>query len=533
MATVYKVTGPPGTGKTSFLLDRVNDYLKNGFGMLSNFVGVPPERIAFCSFTNNAANEARHRAMRQFPYPAVKFKYFRTEHSICFRLLAEKAGLTRQNIFTGRHKRQFAEAFHYDLTSDDDNMGSRFAEAMLTTLPDYYEFFINWMKNVMLPFESAYRTFCSSTILPNGWSREGLVKYIDHRNKFKTERSLWDFNDLIYGCMERELYPDVDVLIADEGQDMSPLLFELVRRISERAKKTYIAADFLQCLYSWNGAAPELFLSFPCDEEITLRKSYRLPALVKDYAIRVVSRTGLPVPQFDPKDERGEVRFDVFDPAYLGGDAFILCRTRFQVSKFYDLLIDHGVPFHCERVRENPIFTSKGKAFLAVKKIRDGEAIGLPEIQAICEHTTKPFIERGTKTRAREFLDGEYRKLHLVSFGFTDEFFRHDADDILCQKVEEGEKVYLSRVYKKYGRGGFGESNITLTTQHGAKGSEREVVVIMPDLTRRIYDSYTLNERDETLLAYTSVTRASKKAIILLAESPYSFDYPRVKGKEG
>ena len=47
------VLGPPGTGKTETLLDRVEDHLKE----------TDPNKIGFFAFTQKAAYEARDRAM--------------------------------------------------------------------------------------------------------------------------------------------------------------------------------------------------------------------------------------------------------------------------------------------------------------------------------------------------------------------------------------------------------------------------------------------------------------------------------------
>ena len=51
------ILGPPGTGKTHTLLNRVEEELARG---------TPPDRIAFLAFTKKAATEARDRAMKKF-----------------------------------------------------------------------------------------------------------------------------------------------------------------------------------------------------------------------------------------------------------------------------------------------------------------------------------------------------------------------------------------------------------------------------------------------------------------------------------
>ena len=66
---VQIILGPPGTGKTTTLLNIVEGSLKRG---------VPPEKIAYLAFTRKAANEAQERAMVQFGFDADRFPFFRT-----------------------------------------------------------------------------------------------------------------------------------------------------------------------------------------------------------------------------------------------------------------------------------------------------------------------------------------------------------------------------------------------------------------------------------------------------------------------
>ena len=55
------VLGPPGTGKTTFLLKKVEKFLEEG---------TDPQSIAYLAFTKKAATEALDRAVEKFMFDA-------------------------------------------------------------------------------------------------------------------------------------------------------------------------------------------------------------------------------------------------------------------------------------------------------------------------------------------------------------------------------------------------------------------------------------------------------------------------------
>ena len=94
------VLGPPGTGKTTTLLNEVDKYLKN----------TDPDKIGFFSFTQKAAYEARDRAMKKFNFSEDDLPYFRTLHSLAFRRL----GLKKEDVMQSKHYEDLGKKWMYD-----------------------------------------------------------------------------------------------------------------------------------------------------------------------------------------------------------------------------------------------------------------------------------------------------------------------------------------------------------------------------------------------------------------------------------
>ena len=75
---MFRIFGPPGTGKTTTLLNMVDKALEEG---------TPSMSIAFLAFTRKAANEAKERAAARFKLdPKQDLFYFRTLHSLALTL---------------------------------------------------------------------------------------------------------------------------------------------------------------------------------------------------------------------------------------------------------------------------------------------------------------------------------------------------------------------------------------------------------------------------------------------------------------
>lgn len=527
MAEHLKIVGPPGTGKTSFLLNVVDSYLIKGFS---------PHEICYTSFTKAACREVADRAQKRFGFGRETFTNFGTEHSICFRLL----GLKHGQVFTRHSLKQFGKKYRYDFSSDNDNesLENRYQESMLSTVADHYEFFVSYAENRMMltpnNFDSAYRDFVRSVAIPDGFTKAGLESYIGRRQRYKQENNLWSFGDMIVGVLEKDLFPEgIRVLCADEMQDSSPLLYALVKRWSSKVESYYVGADPLQAIFSFAGASPDLFFEFPGEEQV-LGTSYRLTEEVKDYAKRIINQTDLPFPEFSSSGRHGGLGRKSFYSVDWGGlqDAFLLMRTRWLISQAVDYFVSLGIPFRCERGRQSPLNTTKGRAYLTLIKMGEGRLVSDFELKNLMKHTSTPYLERGAKTKVKKLAEGIYNERELKELGFTQGFFealKSDPLDILCRDVELWEKSYLHRVYRKYGADVFStDTGLTVTTIHGSKGREKSDVYLCPDMTSRVWDTFIRDKQSETLVYYVGATRAIKNLTILLPSKDYSFPLPRI-----
>lgn len=518
-----KIWGPPGTGKTTKLLEIV---------MIELEAGREPSDIIYTSFTRAACNVAVTRALNEFglhaEYKREDFPYFRTEHAICFKLL----GLKKDQVFTGNWLEEFANKYPVYRYSANNaySFQDRNYELMLQTLGDYYEFFMSWMDSMMLPFDQAIRTFINiQRGLPADFAIEGAREYMRRRDEFKLENKLWDFTDMLNSTIQKGLVPKCTMMIADEMQDASPLLWKLIEMWSQHMAQTYVAGDPYQSIYTFAGASPELFFDFKAEQEI-LAHSYRLTPQIKDFAQRIITLSGLEFPKFTTDGRQGSITYtNTIDWAKLG-PAFLLSRTRWYLREFSVRLQALGIPYTIERGPESPLTSSKGTAFLTLLKLSNKAKVNADELRDLARHTRAPWLVKGAKTKIKMLANAEYSMKEIEHFftqSFKDVIHTENFVQILNQSIDEADTSYLSKVFRNYGVTAFQKvPDLILTTIHGSKGREKPTVILSPEMGRKAYANFLLNKQSEVFVAYVAATRTMGRLIILPRETPESFPYP-------
>ena len=519
---VGRIFGPPGTGKTTALLGLVEWHLRNG---------VHPQEVGFVAFTRAAAREARGRARQAFPSLGDEdLRWFRTIHSLCYRLL----GLARGSVVTEAKVQEFSRLYGYEITPCGERDGApedyEVQEVMLRTLGDYLLFFEDWRRNLMLwDIEQAYSRFLSPGQLPRGWSLAQVRQFHQRYRQWKAENGLVDFADMLMLVLRERLAPQVSVLITDEGQDLSPLQAEVVRLWASGARVLYLAGDPDQTIFTFSGADPRLFLDWPSHGDKHLTQSHRVPRRIHDVALRFIrrNRNRIDVP-YKPRDEEGFVRAEPINSLNLErlageGSVLLLARNRFLLREYVDLLTLRGLPFEALR-GTSPLKPSATIALTAGLRLARGEQVSVREASHFIDLIpSNGYLVRGAKARFKELV----KECPEASIGAGDMgvyllprlqglLARGEGAFIQALRLSPREKGYFRRLLTRWGEGALTEPpRVKVGTVHSAKGMEADFVVLRLDMANRTYQEWLDSPEGERRVFYVGMTRARKGLILL------------------
>ena len=213
MSHIHKIFGPPGSGKTTYLLSVVEQELADG---------THPSNIGYFSFTKKAANEAKDRAIQKFPHLNEKldFPWFRTLHSLAFRCL----NISANEIMKPENYREFSKETGIEINIE---MGEE--EFMVKAdNPILSEINIARIKGEDL------RAYYNRSNLDIEWHH---FEYVERAYRhYKASRGLIDFTDMLERIVqEPDKLPGLQALIIDEAQDLSRLQWNLVEILAAKA----------------------------------------------------------------------------------------------------------------------------------------------------------------------------------------------------------------------------------------------------------------------------------------------------------
>lgn len=232
------ILGPPGTGKTTALIGLPSG-MSGPAGIIEQALadGVKPNKIGFVSFTKKAAEEGRSRASAKFNIPEEDLPHFRTLHSMAFKYL----GMRRDQVVNWTHIKELGKVLGMDFkgrgeVADGDVYGMNAADRML--------FLEGLARNTKRPLKHIWSEAFEDSI---NWFE--LERFASALAAFKKSRMLWDYTDMLerFVLANPATFPQFDLLIIDEAQDLSPLQWDAVELLAANAKQVYVAGDDDQC----------------------------------------------------------------------------------------------------------------------------------------------------------------------------------------------------------------------------------------------------------------------------------------------
>ena len=493
------ILGPPGTGKTTTLLNLVDQFLQQG---------IRPKQIGYFSFTKKAAKEAASRAAEKFNLdPDTDLENFRTLHSLAF----SELGMTKEKMMKPEDYKEFgqkcglpiktAKYSEEDGTFNSDNEYLTIINTARVKRMDLLEYYDS-RKNII------------------DIERSTLFLLSEQLQKFKKEKGLKDFTDLLEDYIALKKNPNFKVLFIDEAQDLSLIQWEMVRTLWTNAEKTYIAGDDDQAIFKWAGADVDHFIALKeeVDNIKTLDQSYRIPGgPIHELSQKIISKVQNRFDkQYKPREEIGILKrySDITQVNMKEGEWLVLSSANYFLDDAKDLCELQGWYYQCKGINSVSL-----KLLLALNNWehwRKGSQLNTIEIKNIYEYLGSNVVDGFRKGKTLH-SDAKYKlKECQDQHGLS-------TDKVWYDSFEGLDNITENYIRNMRANGEMINKNprIKMSTIHGAKGGEADKVLLLQDITGAAIETFSHDPDELHRLFYTGATRAKRELHIV---DPKKFD---------
>jgi DNA helicase-2/ATP-dependent DNA helicase PcrA len=526
---VVRLFGGPGSGKTTALLDRVEQLLED------DDVGV--RDVLVVSYTRAAAAEIRERlAERLDESPRALRGNVCTMHAKAYDLL----NLSRGDVVGESDKEDFCEDFGIEY--EDEYEGSRRRSARSTTMgnkviatsqwlqrtrrdvADWYDVPFKWNDDeVRLPPDidpNAQTGNKYTPTWPSDDDRLDIPEAIRAWRAWKGEHGLVGFADMLERVKQRSLLPNVDYFVIDEFQDITTLQYGVYEEWRPHMDRVLIAGDDDQVVYAWQGADPDLLLDEDVTEDVVLPNSYRLPSRILNVVNQEVSHIEKRQEKdLEPRKEGGTVEA-VQRPSMLDlvrnvrstvetdeeGTVMVLFRARYQMFQFMDEFIGEGIPFKC--LTDQRMWTDRLSQYVtAIEALaEDGPVTGL-QARRLADMLADSAFGTGERDEFFDVLDEREEEADvedIAEITVEPELVREHAPFVpdprsaadMLRKVtnfqERSVDAYFGGGYR-----GMDRDRVRVGTIHSAKGRETDHVFVATDLTEKVVEQIAATVEQE------------------------------------
>lgn len=497
--------GPPGTGKTTDLLRRMEEALS---------AGISSHAIAFTSFTKKAVTEAIDRACVKFNLRAREFPLFQTVHALAFREL----GCTKQNMMSKANYIELGQWTGYDFTGNYDADDGQPPSGALPG--DHLLFMENMARIRCVPLRKIWEENYDAA----PWDE--VAGFAARYKQYKAQTGLMDFTDLLEQYAEVGRPSSAQIVFIDEAQDLSPLQWKVLCRCYADAEQVVIAGDDDQSIYKWSGADLDTFLNLEGSREV-LGHSFRLPRNVYSLAQGIIKKVDKRFPKkFTPTEREGTVDYvNALEHVTInpGETTLILARNVFLLGQVHEHLQRVGLTY-TGRHGIDSVKPAHVTAIRAWERLRKGGTATYSELQDVYENLrVGTVLARGGKVafdRCEDYEQLFVRETLRDYYGLLDMPIWHEA----LEGIPWETRQYYINVLQNGGKISA-QPTIRVNTIHGVKGGEADHVIILSDMTKKTWNGMRQDEDSEHRVAFVAVTRAREKVTIVLPRSKFYYQY--------
>ena len=499
------IFGPPGTGKTTTLINIVKEKILKG---------MDPTRIAFMSFSRKSATEARDRAVAELSLDMNQMLYFRTLHSLAFSWL----GLDSKRVFKGADYNDLGRLVGLEFRSNPTTTLEDGPLFQIGAGGDKYMSIIQTARVREVSLEQQFNDAWDNTL---HWQQ---LKVLDKAyTDYKLAKNKLDFVDMIEHFIKQGTSPKFDLLIIDEAQDLAPLQWKMVKEVLvPNSKEVFYAGDDDQAIYSWMGVDVQKFLD-ACDNKIILDKSYRVPSTVHDFSQNLIKKvTTRQVKEWQPTKKDGSMTWhrDILDVDLTSGEWLILARTNYITNKVCTRLKEEGYLYW----REGTGWSISPNVLNGIEvwlKLCKNQSLSTVELKNFVKLLNPNIITKsGRKTLSSLNPEQSYtlqdikEKCNLIA--------SHETPWQKVLKISEQETAYIMSVRRRGERILTASPRIRISTIHKAKGGEADNVALLLESTKACIEN--LDQDSEIRTFYVGATRAKQTLHLIESSTRYRFN---------